>query len=176
MGILEHGHDPSTPSVAVEPTQSLLTAAVALTGADWTYCDVVRVDEARDIAIFLDFDPAAGSTVAQGALSIWVSNEAEEPAAGDDSWFAPVEFEAVTPAVLVGDVPSGADWTKTPEFALRTARGLVVRTEAADNATDEYRLAIPLNVAPYRWLLLAYADLGDTDAPGTFIIKYSRSV
>ena len=171
------GRVPEVYAEAAQPWDLGLTAnALAASGAQ-TYSDILDVARWRRLTLYIDYDPHASATAGYPKIIPFGSAAEAVPAAGDDSWYSlGVDDGAVTAAVLTGTVPSGADWSLTPEFGWRTFRGLVLRLEASDNGSDEYRVAVTLDVTPYRWIQLATSEVGDTTNAGSLIIKYSRSV
>jgi hypothetical protein len=124
---------------------------------------VLETMGARRLNIWLQVDYAAANDVV--ALLVMVSPATTKPAPGDDVWYVPAFFDgSVTAGTLAGAIPSGADYTAAPDFARCLHRQLEIRTEPADNATDELRTLISIDVSAARWVQVAYAQAVSTGA------------
>ncbi len=118
---------------------------------------------ARRMHIWLQVDAGAASDVI--ALLVIVSPVADKPAAGADVWYVPAFFDGIpTAGTLTGAVPSGADFSAAPDFARCLHRQLEIRTEPADNATDELRTLISIDVSMAKWVQVAYSQAAGTTA------------
>jgi hypothetical protein len=150
--------------------------ALAASGA-YTFSDViVPCAEERIITLLVAYDSAAA-----GGYPVIIplgSCATSQPAAGDDSWFIlPASDGTWTNTVLAGAVPSGADWTQNPGMGLSEVRGIAIKPMAAAVGTsDEVRIAITLNIAPFRYFQFAIAEVGNTGSPGACLINASLSV
>lgn len=150
--------------------------ALAAAGA-YTFSDViVPCAEERTITLLVAYDSAAA-----GGYPVIIplgSCASSQPAAGDDSWFVlPASDGTWTNTVLAGAVPSGADWTQNPGMGLSEVRCLAIKPMAgAVGAGDEVRIAITLNVAPFRYFQFAVAEVGATGTPGALLVNASLSV
>lgn len=140
---------------------------------DWTRSDIISVMDAREIVLLIAYDPSTSSGGYPHIVPLVSCNQAQ-PAAGDDSWYMPgVTDGTVTEVSADTGLPSGADYTAVPGYGEVLYRPIMLRCDAADNASDEIRLAIRLNVAPYRWLHLICAEKGLTANPGALLITYT---
>lgn len=173
MGLRTESTNPSTPAVAVELAQALLTNATCAASGAWTYTSTINVSEAREITLYIDVNAATAASGAVGFKPV-ISAEGAEPAAGADVWFGIGDVDSTAATDLSGTVPSGADWTLSPESAVRVVRDLVIKTELSNAATDEYRMTVTLKVAGARWLQIAYAEIGATGSPSLVNMKYAR--
>lgn len=150
--------------------------ALAASGA-YTFSDViVPCAEERTITLLVSYDSAAA-----GGYPVIIplgSCASSSPAAGDDSWFTlPASDGTWTNTVLAGAVPSGADWTQNPGLGLSEVRGTAIKPMAAAVGTgDELRIAIVINVAPFRYFQFAIAEVGNTGNPGSVLVNASLSV
>lgn len=150
--------------------------ALAASGA-YSFSDViVPCAEERTITLLVSYDAAAA-----GGYPVIIplgSCASTQPAAGDDSWFVlPASDGTWTNTVLSGAVPTGADWTQNPGMGLAEVRCIAIKPMAAAVGTgDELRIAITLNVAPFRYFQFAIAEVGATGSPGAVLINASMSV
>ena len=166
--------NPSTPVPGISVVDTLFApTACAGSGAQAFAGKIVNVAEARYITLLCDYDAAA----AAGRPSIvpLISAESAQPLAGDDSWFIPGVWDGSITGGTLGTIPAGADWTAAPDFGLALFRQLAIVLEPADGATNELRVAVPINVSWAKWFTVAYAEHGATGDPGTLGIKYVLS-
>lgn len=166
---------PATPiffgGTPANPTEKTLAASGA-----YSYSDViVPCATARTITLFLSYDPAAigGYPV----IIPLVSCSAAVPANNDDSWFqVPISDGTFTVSTLTGALPAGADFTVAPGVGVSQVRGLAIQPCAAAAAgTNEVRVAVTLNIAPYRFFQFVVAEVGATGSPGALLATYSMS-
>lgn len=164
--------------------QVLRTSAV-LTAA-WIATDVVSVEQARRVTLFLAYAADASGTANRAQIRIMCAAEDDPsdgsaPEVADDVWYAPTIIDATpTVALVTGTKETGATATVVqPEHAVVVARPIAITLgEPSDAGTDVMRYAITIDVTPYRWLYCACKELGDTDAGdlGTLGIKYNLSL
>ncbi len=170
-----------SPQAAVGPVKTLRDSAV-LTAA-WIATDAIRLDRARFCTLFFAYAADGSGTANRAQIRIMVTGEDDPDALGppdvaDDVWYAPTIVDATpTATLLTGTKETGATVTTTqPEHAVVVARPLAITLgEPSDAGTDVYRLAITLDVTPWRWMYIAAKELGDTDAGdlGVLGVKYS---
>jgi hypothetical protein len=167
---------PATPVAAAGPVGTLFTEAALAASGDWTRgTGVLDVQNCRSLALFCKYNPAAIGGYPH--IVLLVSNAQDAPAVGDDSWYAlPMTDGTMTEVTLDTGLPSGADFTAAPGWGEVLVRGLVLRPDAADAASDEIRQAIEVRVAPYRWVQLMVAEKGVTASPGTLQVLYAKAV
>lgn len=153
---------PQTIVDAVAVTQTIKTSTA------------VKVDGYREAVVLIDYDAnAAGDVLALlpvGSVEDG-STKNTAPADGDDKWFIPtVNDGSVTAAVPSGITnTTGADFTLVPEFGTVAVYPAVVKLAAADNATDEYRVAVQLDITWMRWFQLRFYN--DAASGGTLTAK-----
>lgn len=160
-----------------------LRSATALT-ADWVATSVVSVRDARRLVLHCAYSANADGTANRAQLRLMVSAEDDPsdgsvPEVADDVWYEPTILDAsATATLLSGTKETGATLTTTqPEHGVVVARPLAITLgEPSDAGTDVYRLAVQLDVTPYRWLYVACKELGDTAKPGQLGLKYSLSL
>lgn len=147
-------------------------ATLAASGA-YTRSTIVDLTGARFLTLYVDFDAAAIANVL--SMVPMFSAQLASPAAGDDEWFSPGVWDGTVTAgtLTASSVPSGGDYTISPDFGRILYRSLDIRTEPADATTDEIRVCFTLNVAPHRWFHLLYAEAGVVGTPGALRIKYA---
>jgi hypothetical protein len=167
------------PGVAVA-----LRASAVLTAA-WVATDVVSVRNARRVTLFCAYAADAGGTANRAQIRVMASAEdaagGTAPTVATDVWYPPAIVDATaTATLLTGTKETGATMTTTqPEHGVVVARPLAITLgEPADAGTDVGRMAITLEVGPYRWLYVAAKELGDTDADqlGILGIKWNVSL
>ncbi len=161
-----------------------LRASAVLTRA-WVATSVVSVAQARRVTLFCAYAADASGTANRAQIRVMCAGEDDSdgtaPEVADDVWYAPTIVDATpTATLLTGTKETGATMTVTqPEHAVVVARPLAITLgEPSDAGTDVYRLAVTLDVTPYRWLYVAAKELGDTDAGdlGVLGIKYAISL
>lgn len=166
--------NPAVPMAAQGTAESIFASAALATSGAWTRSDIVNVERFRTITLFVDYDPDASSTAAYPAIVGLVSNSQEEPAAGDDEWYQiPVWDGSLTAGTLAGTLPTGADYTIAQDQGVALVYGLAIRLAASSAASNEYRQAIVIDVAPYKYFHFIVAEVGDTTNPGTFSALFS---
>lgn len=151
------------PWASQTPAQTIVDAA-AVTQTVKT-STAVDVSGYREAVVLVDYDAnAAGDVLALIPIG---SVQETLPADGDDAWFIPaINDGSVTAAVPSGITnTTGADFTLVPEFGTVSVYPAAIKLAAADNATDEYRLAIQLDVTWMRWFQLRFYN--DAASGGT---------
>lgn len=169
LGGLDHAMSPLPQTgAAVE----LLASTALTTDLSGAVSAVVGVSQFRRVTLWISADVGAAGAYAH--IVPLVSAEAAQPAIGDDSWYALAERDASAVATLLtGAVPTGADFTIAPEWAVVTCRPLVIRTELGDAGTDKIRMAVTIDVSHARWLYVATEEVS---ANMTVAIKWSGSL
>lgn len=176
------GTDNIVSTQAVVSDVKTLRDSAVLTAA-WVATDPIRLDRARFCTLFFAYAADSSGTANRAQIRIMVSGE-DDPTPGtppdvaDDVWYAPAVVDsAPTATLLSGTKETGATMTTTqPEHAVVVARPLAITLgEPSDAGTDVYRLALTLDVTPWRWLYIAALERGDQDAGdlGILGIKYS---
>jgi hypothetical protein len=157
---------------------------VVLTAA-WIATDVVNVSQARRLTLFVAYAADGSGTANRAQLRVMATAENDSdgtaPEVADDVWYAPALVDSTpTATLLTGTKETGATMVVTaPEHAVIVARPMAITLgEPSDNGSDVYRMAITIDVTPYRWLYCAAKELGDTDAGdlGILGLKYSLSL
>lgn len=172
MAFRDQVESPSCPAVATEAPTTIVNG-VTMTST-FQASSVVDVSSARQITLLIDFD-AGGAGNIPDIIPLFSADNAQ-PAATDDSWFAPNETDgSITAATVGGTGLSGADFTLQPEYANVTARPLLLRLETSDAASDEYRLAVTLRCDWARYFHCQFADSSGTTL-GALTVKICRSV
>lgn len=163
----------ASPRAAKGVKQTLLAATACAASGAYVNAGRINLDGARQIGIMIDYDTHASSTTGRPAMYVMVSASEVAPAAGDDDWFIlTVNDGSVTSTALGGAVPSGADYTATPNWGLVVQDKLLLTTRATTAGSDELRQAWTINVTPWRWMQIAYGEHGDTTNAGTLAIFY----
>lgn len=156
---------------------SSLTACAA-SGA-YTSSGVVDLGGNRKLTLFIAYAAHASGTANVLSLVPLVSSHSQPsaPGATDDSWFTLGTWDgSVTAGTLTSSsLPANTDFTRTPDFARVLHRAADIRTEPADAGTDRFRVAVTLDVTPYRWFQALYAEAGDTANPGSLWLSYVLS-
>lgn len=167
------------PAVGTIPTagqgiQTALRASAALAAAGATAStSIVSVEGARKITLFIKY--TGGAAGGYPHILPLVSGALTSPATTDDSWYAlGVSDGAVTADVDLAALPTNVD-ISPQNFGEVKVQQMLMRL-AATNSTDAQRIAITLDVTPYRWLFLVVAEKGVTGTPGTLAIDYVLSV
>lgn len=158
-------------------TSAVLTAA-------WVATEAVSVAQARKITLLIAYDADAGGTANRCQITVWGSAEdsataGTAPAITDDTWYAPGILDtSPTDAVLTGTPITNFGATVQPEYRNYAIGPLSLTTIASDAGTDKIRVAVTLDVTPFRWLHIQCKELGDTDADqlGILGVKYVLSL
>lgn len=119
---------------------------------------IIDVREARQIALLMDIDAGAASDVV--SMFPVGSCSAEAPdAITDDEWFALPSASTVTAGLPSGITQlSGVDQTIVPEYGQVTVYPTEIKFAATDNASDEIRVAVVLDVTWCRYFAVLLAD------------------
>ncbi len=161
-----------------------LRTSLVLT-ADWVATEVVSVRLARRLTLLIAYDADGSGTnnrcqiTAWGACEDGTANGASPAIASVDKWYAPAVIDAVaTDAVLTGTKVTNFTPSLTPEYRNYAIGPASFTTIAADNGTDKIRVALSLDVTPFRWFHIQCRELGDTDAGdlGVLGVKYVLSL
>lgn len=172
------GPAPQEGAAVVLRTSAVLTAA-------WIATEPISVKGARKLTLYIAYDADAGGTANRPQMTLWGSAEdsstapGEAPAVGDDVWYAPGIIDvAPSDAILTGTPVTGFDATVQPEYRGFTIGPLSLTLFASDAGTDKIRVALTVDVTPYRWFHLQAKELGDTDADqlGILGVKYNLSL
>jgi hypothetical protein len=172
-------YNPGPEGQGIDPSPSRIAIALesAQPGASnaWAVSDVIPVEHARWIAFWIKLSIDSSATAAQGQIRIMASAETDQPAIGDDSWYALSVTDATpTPTVLIGTVATGEDMTMQPEWGVHIVYPMALTLGAASDAdTDEIRLHVECRCASARWIYVAYHELGDATDATAFEIKYN---
>lgn len=146
--------------------------------AAWTRSNVVCTDGQRKLTMFVDYDPAAAAayyTIIVLGSNGTLTDPTAIPAAGDDVWFRLCSTDGgLTAGVLTGTLATGSDFTVTQPQGNALVYELAIRCAAATAATDEYRQAITIDVAPFKWLHIQVQETVASVA-GAITINYSCS-
>src|SRR3990167_4165548 len=146
---------PAAPMAAKGVKRELLAAAAACAASGaYTYAGRINCAHARGLSLMIDYDAHASATSGRPGLIIVGSASETAPASGDDDWFVLTATDgSLTSTALGGAVPTGADYTATPNWGLALYEKLLIVPRASSAGTDEYRLALPpINVTPWRWI------------------------
>lgn len=147
-----------------------ILASSALTTDPNTVSSIINVSAARRLTLWIKASVDAANAYLH--LMPLVSAAQDRPVIGDDSWFGLAERDAAAVATLVtGSMPVGLDATIAPEWAVVTARPIIIRTESGDANTDEIRLAVTLDVTHARWFVLLAEEV-----TGNMTLQVSASV
>ncbi len=139
-------------------TPVVLRASAILTST-YVQTAIVDVTDARWLTIVIHGSAGAAANIPQ--MLIWFSNEANRPLTTDDVWTAPHSGDgSVSVAAPGGTAHAGEDATLVPESGIVVVRAGVIRLETSENATDEWRIRVPISVADARWVHLDCADVG----------------
>jgi hypothetical protein len=160
---------PFTPVAGKGDAYALLDATNLTTDPSGAVSSIVSLGDNRCVTLWITASADAASAYAH--IVPLVSAAASEPELGDDSWYGlPERDAAATATLLTGSLPTGADYTIAPEWAVITSRPLVIRTETSDANTDEIRMTVTLNVAHAKWLYVFAEEVGGNM---NVAIKYS---
>jgi hypothetical protein len=161
----------STPIPGEGVAATLLDSTALTTSPNGGVSSIVSVEGYRYVTLWITGSADAAS--AYPHIIPLVSGAGPLPLLGDDSWYGLAERDtSATATLLVGTLPTGADYTIAPEWAVVTTRPLVIRLEASDANTDEIRMCVTLNVAHARWMYIACEEITDNI---TLSVKYSLS-
>lgn len=160
---------PVTPVAGKGDYYTLLDATDLTTDPSGGVSSVVELYDYRYVTLYIKGSADAASAYAH--VIPLISSASSTPAVADDSWYGLCERDSTATATpLTGSLPTGADYTIAPEWAVVTCRPIVIRLEASDANTDEIRLAVTLNVAHAKYLYVAVEEVGGNMNVG---IKYS---
>lgn len=147
------------------------SAALAASGATAS-SSIVSVADARKITLFVKY--TGGAAGGYPHILPLVSGALTSPATTDDSWYALGSWDgSITASTQLAALPTNVDISREG-FGLVLMQETLLRT-AATVGTDAQRIAITLDVTPFRWLFLVYAEKGNTGTPGTLAIDYTLS-
>lgn len=158
-------------------SSSSLTACAA-SGA-YTSSGAIDIGGHRKLTIFIAYNADASATA--GVLSLVPLFSAAKgkvaPGATDDAWFALGAWDGTVTAgtLTASSLPAGSDFTVSPDFARVLHRAADIRTEPSDAGTDKIRIAVTLDVTPYTYAQILYAEAGDTTNPGDVWLSYVLS-
>lgn len=164
----------ATPRAAVSKrgTAAIFPSAALASSGAWTRSSIVNVANARKIVLEIDYDAAAAS--GYPIILPLVSNADDQPAADADSWFQMSVWDgSITAGALTGTLATGSDFTLAANQGVCISHGLAVRLAASSGASDEHRIAIPLDVSAFKWFHFQAAEVGATGSPGTLAVLYS---
>lgn len=162
--------------------QPLLTATTPA-NTNWSFAPAtgkprVVVADARRLMLYVKIDGGGGVSAQDVRIVPLLSASDTEPAAGDDSWYAPAVYDGTVTAEALGGgtVPTGADWSKSPEWGKVVARPLTLAGEPLDNATDKVRVVYTVDVTGAKWFQIAYADVSAAATKATITIDYVLAI
>lgn len=165
------------PAVGTIPTagqgiQTALRASAALAAAGATAStSIVSVEGARKITLFIKY--TGGAAGGYPHILPLVSGALASPATTDDSWYAIGGADAIVADTDLAALPTNVD-ISPQNFGEVKVQQTLLRL-AATNSTDAQRIAITLDVTPFRWFFLVVAEKGVTGTPGTLAIDYTLS-
>jgi hypothetical protein len=171
-------YDHSTPRAGQSQSATLFASAVLSASGAWTRSSIVSVEGARKLTLLIDYTADATSgTDGLPEIVPMAAYTAAEPAAGDATWFPfGIWGGTVTEAVLAsGTLPTGTDFTGTPQFAKCKHEPLCITLDPVDADTDRIQVAVTIDVTAARWFQLMAHEAGDTSNPGTLAISYVLS-
>lgn len=152
-------------------------ASVAASGA-YTSSGKIKLGGARKLTLFIAYkaNASGGDLGLLSVLPLFSAAKTIEAQLGntDDAWFAPGVWDGtVSPGTLTAaSLPAGTDFDVQPDWGRALHRALDIRTEPADGNSDDIRITVTLDVSPYLWCQLLYAEAGDTTNQGTCWISY----
>ena len=150
-------------------TYTLLDSTALTTDLNGGVSSIVALGDSRYVTLWISASADAASAYAH--IIPLVSAAESQPALGDDSWYGLPERDTTAVATLLtGTLPSGADYTIAPEWAVVTCRPLVIRTETSDANTDEIRMSVTLEVSHAKWMYVTCEEVGGNM---TLALKYS---
>lgn len=153
---------PEAPATLVEAEFNVFHSSgspVTLT-ATHVVSDIIDVREARELVLVFDINAGAASNTVEWIPHFSIAG-AKPSASTTDTWFVPTVQDGSVSATLPSLTKySGANYTLTPEFGLQTFYPMLARFPASDNATDEARYHLTLNVERARWFMLSAACAG----------------
>lgn len=123
----------------------IIRAAANVT-ADYVASEILEIDTARTIHLFIRIDTAATGDV----VSIVPQGAFEVPGVLTSSWVPfPSSDGTVTEVDLAGNFPAGTTFTGE-DFGSQTILPLEIRTAAADSATHKRWISAYLNAGAFR--------------------------
>lgn len=147
------------------------SAALAASGAT-TSSAIVSVADARKITFFVKY--TGGAAGGYPHILPLVSGSLTSPATTDDSWYALGSWDgSITADTDLAALPTNVDISPQNMGEVKMQE-LLIRL-AGTASTDAQRIAITLDVTPFRWIFLVYAEKGVTGTPGTLAIDYTLS-
>jgi hypothetical protein len=168
-----------TPLPSKTTAAALLASAACAASGAYTRTGILDVKGARHLTLLVSVT-GAGAGAVGGVVSLipLMSAESTEPAPGDDTWFGlGINDGSITGGTLTAaSLPSGTDFSVTPDFGRSLNRGLDIRTEPLDANTDTIRMRVKLDVSDAQWVQVLYAEAGVVATPVTVAIKYALSV
>ncbi len=168
---------PSTPRAGQRDAASLFASATLGASGAWSRSSIVSVEGCRKLTMLITYTTDATSgTDGYAEIVPMAAYTVAEPAAGDATWFPFGDSDGtVTEGTLAGTLPTGTDFSATPNFAKRKYEPLCLRLDPADNDTDVIQMAITIDVTACRWFQLMAHEAGDTSNPGALAISYVLS-
>lgn len=165
-------NDANVPRAGQGQAMALVASAALAAAGAATSSSIVSVADARKITLFVKY--TGGATGGYPHILPLVSGSLASPAVTDDSWYALGSWDgSITADVDFVTLPTGVD-ISPQNFGEVEMQELLIKT-AATASTDAQRIAITLDVTPFRWLFLVYAEKGVTGTPGTLAIDYTLS-
>jgi hypothetical protein len=167
--------DTGVPRVVTEVPDSLFhtSGAEKLLTTTYVASDVIDVREARQIALLIAADAGAADNVP--TMLLLGACAATAPLATDDSWYGlPAYDGVVTPNLPTSTKLSGADFSLTPEWGAVTVLPANLKLQATDNATDEIRLSVVIDVSWCTHFHLQAADVGGGATKASLLVQVVR--
>jgi hypothetical protein len=155
-------------------TVSTLFSATALPASSaWRQSQVVGVQGARQLGLWLKYDAAGTSGLPN--VVVMASSEKDQPALGDDSWF---EFSLRdvalgTPTAFTGTLPTGYDPTTGELRNLLNVKGPVIRPMPAASAAGKIRQFVSVDVGLVKWVYVMAQEIGAAGTPGTLSVGFN---
>jgi hypothetical protein len=130
----------------------------------------------RKLRLLLDLDPQVANN-SVGLIVLGAFTE-EEPAVNDDEWFAlGAADNPWSRTTLAGTLPSGTNFTITPDWSGATIRGSVLLSPPVNGDKDSLRIAYPpVDVTGVRYFQVLYAEVGAPAFPSRIGLWYALSV
>lgn len=153
--------------------QQPLRASAVLSAAGATAStSIVSVEGARKVTLFVKY--TGGAAGGYPHILPLVSCASTSPATTDDSWYAlGISDGVVTADTDLAALPTNVD-ISPQNFGEAKVQQTLIRL-AGTASTDPQRVAVTLDVTPYRWLFLVVAEKGVTGTPGTLAVDYVLS-
>lgn len=163
---------------AAKGDQTALLAPTTPADDNLAYTSIAEIGPvARYITLYIKVTAATAANEVR--LIPFVNGDTVSPASGDDEWYpmGVSDVVASSSAVIAAAqaLPTGADWSLDPAWALVNYQGLIIGTRPVVNATDKIRMKIKLDVGDARWIQIVYADVLAAGTKASIAIDYVLS-